>query len=714
MIDASHSDPWPAEDPLFREVWETSPDAMALSDAAGVVLLANPAYFRLYAYSPQEVIGRDFAIIFPQEQREAARQAYRAIFEAARPVEGVEAVVVCGDGTLRTVESRATFIERGERRYMLSLMRDIQAVKAAQAAIEGLNRSLEARVSERTAQLADTVQELLQEISARAFIQAKLQSVLRLQRAILDSASYAIIATGLDGTIRSFNHAAERMLGYSADAVIGRATILSFHDPDELRGRADDLARMLGVAIDFVHGILHPVVACEQPYEAEWTYRRADGTTLPVSVSLTTLRDDDGQPEGFLSIVSDISQRKLVEEALRQANSELVRASHLKDEFLANMSHELRTPLNAILGRTEVLQEQIFGELNERQLRSIRSVEESGRDLLALINDILDVAKIEAGRIELELEPCDVQMLCSASMRLVTETAQKKHISIRLQIDSGVTRIHADQRRLKQILVNLLSNAVKFTPVGGSIGFEVHSDRQAEEISFVVWDTGIGIALEDQSRLFQPFVQIDSSLSRQYAGTGLGLSLVHRLTQMHGGRVDLESTPGQGSRFSVILPWHLSAHPGLRPAAETPDFADSLTLKELSSPSAILVLLADDSPENIELMREYLEALHYRVAVASSGDEALAMAAAIRPAIILMDIQMPGMNGLEAIKRIRAHPDTFHTPIIALTALAMVGDHERCLAAGASEYVSKPASLKQLAAMIARYTQPAPGVGGRG
>ncbi|HWQ11212.1 MAG TPA: response regulator [Roseiflexaceae bacterium] len=383
---------------------------------------------------------------------------------------------------------------------------------------------------------------------------------------------------------------------------------------------------------------------------------------------------------------------------LSRANAALARAAQLKDEFLASMSHELRTPLNAILGRAETLQEQLHGPLNERQMRSVRSIEESGRHLLELINDILDLSKIEAGKLELNRAPVAVGQLCQASLRLVAEAAARKGISVSARIEPGLTSVPADERRLKQILVNLLSNAVKFTPEGGAVGLDVTGDPLAGQLRFTVWDTGIGIAREDIGRLFRPFVQLDSSLSRQYNGTGLGLALVARMAELHGGCVSVESEPGHGSRFVVTLPWPgpLGAAP-LRMVAER---CASYGVPGGDAPPAgcmwPLVLLVEDNEENIAVMQEYIAQHGYRVATARDGYEAVAAAAELLPDVILMDIQLPGLDGLAAIARIRAHPALAAVPIVALTALAMPGDRERCLAAGASGYLSKPVALREL------------------
>ncbi|NTU81461.1 MAG: response regulator, partial [Chloroflexales bacterium] len=517
---------------------------------------------------------------------------------------------------------------------------------------------------------------------------------------------------------------------------------------------------------------------------------------------------------------------------LSRANAELARAARLKDEFLATMSHELRTPLTAILGRAEALQEAIYGPVTPEQVTALHSVAESGQHLLELINDILDLSKIESGRMTLERATLDVDLLGTMSIRMVAQIAQVKRIALSSHFDGQVQRVEADERRLKQILVNLLSNAVKFTPEGGKVGLEVQGNPEQQTVSFTVWDTGIGIAAEDLPRLFQPFVQLDSRLSREYTGTGLGLALVARLAQAHRGSVAVESTPGQGSRFSVTLPWSPTVPPTrlvaatvaidtTRPAVrqalvieDSPTAAAQITrylhelgarveihphgtgtvaraialqpdviildillpdddgwavlrqlkaeprtrdipvlvvsvvdapeqaralgaaamlVKPIDRPTleqvlrqalarpeappvpAVLVvsshlerpriLLADDNEETLATMGDYLRAKGYDLRVARTGREALVQAQEERPDVILMDIQMPGMDGLEAIRRIRAEPALAHVPILAVTALAMPGDRERCLAAGADAYLPKPINLRTLVATLEAHRQ---------
>lgn len=240
---------------------------------------------------------------------------------------------------------------------------------------------------------------------------------------------------------------------------------------------------------------------------------------------------------------------------LRAANKALAQAGRLKDEFMAAVSHELRTPLSAVINLSEMMQEGIYGALNVRQVSALQTIQESGQHLLDLINDILDVSKVEAGQMQMQIQPVHVETVCQSSMFFVRQAALLKEIELKSNLDSQVSVIEADALRLKQILVNLLNNAVKFTPIGGVVGLDVTGDATAGQVHFAIWDTGIGIAPADLPKLFQPFVQLDSSLARQYNGTGLGLALVQRLVNLHGGQVHVESQVNGGSRFIVSLPW---------------------------------------------------------------------------------------------------------------------------------------------------------------
>ncbi len=385
---------------------------------------------------------------------------------------------------------------------------------------------------------------------------------------------------------------------------------------------------------------------------------------------------------------------------LSAANAELARAARLKDEFLANMSHELRTPLNAILGMSEVLRRELYGPLNEKQAKYMQTIEESGHHLLNLINDILDLSKIEAGKFDLQFAQVPVAALCKESLWLVQQQAREKQLELVVSVDEMIKNVWADRRRLKQVLVNLLSNAVKFTPEGGQVGLEVTGDVEQQVVRFTVWDTGVGIASEDIERLFRPFVQLDSSLSRQHEGTGLGLALVYRLTDMQGGSVAVESEHGQGSRFIISLPWKRKSleEPGDDTAPDALNQACAFPIFDEARP--LTVLLAEDNQASIDTISSYLLAGNFCVSVARNGAEAIERAREDHPDVILMDIQMPGMDGLDATRRIRADASLEAMPIIALTALTMPGDRERCLDAGMDVYISKPISMAHLFAVI--------------
>ncbi|MFN5857481.1 MAG: hybrid sensor histidine kinase/response regulator, partial [Pseudanabaenaceae cyanobacterium] len=413
-------------------------------------------------------------------------------------------------------------------------------------------------------------------------------------------------------------------------------------------------------------------------------------------------------------IAEDITVRKVWESQLQYTNAQLARATRLKDEFLASMSHELRTPLNAILGMAEGLQEHVFGELNDRQMKSIQTIERSGTHLLALINDILDLSKVESGQVQLSLTSNAVPLLVQSGLTFIQQQARKKRIEITTKIPPQLPYVEVDQLRIHQVLINLLNNAVKFTPEGGKITVTVAypcpplpplrnidtedlASRKGNFIRISIIDTGIGIAPENINKLFQPFVQIDSALNRQYEGTGLGLALVKRLVELHNGQINVSSEVGRGSCFTFDLP------------ASPDTAAPNAAIEELPVPppsditgTPKVVLLVEDNAMTVSTISSYLKAKGYQIILASNGLEALEVAEKDSPDIILMDIQMPGMDGLEAIQRIRANPLLQKMPIIALTALAMSGDQDRCLAAGANEYMSKPVKMKELVNVIER------------
>ncbi len=634
----------------------------------------------------------------------------------------------------------------------------------------------------------------------------------------LGSIGDAVIATDGSGLVTFLNPVAEQLTGWTRADASGRPVVELFKiiNPDTREPFVCPVTKTLE------HGTLqglanHTVLVAR------------DGSERPIADSCAPIRDHERRVVGAVLVFRDVTaeyaaQLKLLRALteLNQANAALSQTSRLKDEFLANMSHELRTPLNAILGLSEALLEQVTGPLSPRQVKSITTISSSGQHLLALINDILDLSKIDAGKLELNLEALSMDEFCQSCLVFVRTQAMHKRIDVSFEHDGRSQLFTADPKRFKQVLVNLLTNAVKFTPEGGHIGLSVETPKGKDVVLFTVWDHGIGIAPTDAAKLFSAFTQIDSGLSRAQEGTGLGLALVAKLVELHGGSVALESAPGKGSRFVVTLPrgspsaapfqmkreiiagterWKyrralvieddptagailidyltelgmectlhtrgdksteavlrerpdvimldiqlpgesgwvvlakLKEHLGARDIpvvvvsvvdeprksyalgavahftkpisrAQLAEFFQRDAAKVLRPAGALglgpVILLAEDNEANVQTVGGYLSDKGFAMSYAKNGIEAVQLARELFPELILMDIQMPVMDGLTAIREIRADARLATVPIIALTALAMPGDRERCIAAGATDYMSKPVSLKALTELVER------------
>ncbi|MEO1133801.1 MAG: response regulator, partial [Cyanobacteria bacterium J06639_1] len=456
---------------------------------------------------------------------------------------------------------------------------------------------------------------------------------------------------------------------------------------------------------------IHQCSAPRQWQPSDIDFTREIASQLEIAIQQASLYD---------RLQRELNKRQLAQFQLTErnqqlaiSNEELARATRLKDEFLANMSHELRTPLNAILGMTEGLQEEVFGNVNARQIKALGTIERSGSHLLELINDILDIAKIEAGQLELDCTPTSIALLCNSSLSFIKQQAHKKRIHLQVNCPAPLPDVTIDERRMRQVLINLLNNAVKFTPENGRIDLNVTvrppepvRDTQASGQSYLrisVADTGIGIAPDQIGRLFQPFVQVDSALNRRYQGTGLGLALVKRIVELHGGRAGVTSEFGRGSCFTIDLPCDASLEMPVEPEAIATGAQPIAPVPQDASP---LILMAEDNEANINTISSYLKAKGYRLIFAKNGNEAVQLARSETPDLILMDIQMPDMDGFEAMQHIRREPHLADVPIVALTALAMSGDRDRCLDAGANDYLSKPIRLKQLVTTIQKLLDP--------
>jgi len=504
-------------------------------------------------------------------------------------------------------------------------------------------------------------------------------------RAVLDASPDIISHVSRDGQIFWSSQAKSEILGIARSAETQEQWIHCIHPEDQ-----EETLEL------FRHIFLHP----DEPHQRRFRVQHVNGSWIVLESRARVFKNQQGQPESVVSISRDVTKQVEMEHHLQQARMQAEAAARSKDEFLANMSHELRTPLNAMLGITESLQDYVYGPMPQRQSEMLAKIEQSGHRLLALINDVLDLARIEAGQLDMQSDVVHVELLCQQSLQSIKQDAAKKDIAVSLERDKRITELTADEKRLKQILDNLLSNAVKFTPRGGRIGLQVTADASRGTIDFIVWDSGIGIPDHEVSRMFEPFVQLDGGLARKYEGTGLGLSLVARLTELLGGTISVESTLGKGSRFIVSLPGEVSDSP----ASEHANMPAAPIVTPPQPPQP-LVLLAEDNPTTGELLVDYLSMKGYRVVLAEEGQQVLDRIREERPAIILMDVHMPGMDGLEAMRHIRADAALADIPIIALTAMAMQEDRDICLEAGANEYLSKPVRLKYLLEIIKEFAQ---------
>lgn len=375
---------------------------------------------------------------------------------------------------------------------------------------------------------------------------------------------------------------------------------------------------------------------------------------------------------------------------LTSANAALVQMMWTKDRFLANMSHELRTPLSVVVTSADLLNQGLYGPLSAKQQRGLDPLRRSAQHLLTLIEDLLDLSRIESGRLPIDLEWCDATELARVSAQFVRGLAFKKGVSLTTEISAEPAMLQCDPRRVKQILINLLGNAVKFTPSGREVGLSVALDL--DEVSFTVWDQGLGISVADQARIFRPFEQLPQNPA-DAGGTGLGLALVSHLVALHSGRISVRSAPGEGSTFVVTLPVRQAGF------AEVTAEVAQVEVAPSAAPAGRL-LIAEDNEDTRELLRELFSGLGWEVFEAEDGEAAWSLLPTVRPDALLTDVHMPRLTGLDLTRRLRADPDWRSLPVVIHTAVAMRGDEERCLGAGANAYFAKPVDLRRLEAAL--------------
>ncbi len=538
---------------------------------------------------------------------------------------------------------------------------------------------------------------------------------------VLENTADIIMTTNTETKIVEFNRGASRKLGYTREEIAGKNADILWVDPPER------------------HEVLKILERDGYVANYETKLKTKQGGTIDVSLTLSVLTDGDGKVLGTVGISKDITDKKRLEKAIEErnielqelnenledkvfartqdierANRELERSNMLKGRFISTISHELRTPLNSILGFSELLLQEVSGPLTERQKRHLNNIYSSGTHLLQLINNVLDIAKIESGKIDLHYESFLLSHILAEVQDVIRSLTDKKGQTLAIRTDD-IPFIVADRVKFKQILYNLLSNAVKFTPEGGTITLEAKATTAADLplqvrdlavfsgknafLKLSVRDSGIGIKGEDLDRIFSEFEQVDSSLSRRYEGTGLGLALTKRLIELHGGEIFVESEEGMGSTFTVVMPLADTIDvEGPLPVREYAEKETFLNNDEEGGPmrrrgAPPLILVVEDDPGTSEVLTLYLAQGGYRVAHASTGDEAIQRIRELRPFSVLLDVMLPGKDGWEVLQEVKGDPELKDIPIVISS---VIDNKELGFALGASDYIVKPVDKMSL------------------
>jgi PAS domain S-box-containing protein len=531
-------------------------------------------------------------------------------------------------------------------------------------------------------------------------VQAQLDAVLRDQQfyshSLIESSIDALMMTDPQGIISDVNNEMMLLTGRTRTELIGTHCKEFFTDPD-----------LAATAIE-------RVLTENRVTDYELTVRSKSGHETLVSYNAATFHDRNEKLQGVFAVARDVTERKRFELALLETNLELEHASKMKSEFLATMSHELRTPLNAIIGFSEALKDGLVGQMPDSQREYVGDIFTSGQHLLSLINDILDLSKVEAGMMTLELESANLTDLLSSSLSIVKETAVGQRVRLQLEMDDDIGVFQLDVRKTKQIMYNLLSNAVKFSGHDGVVtltakrvgrsavgviaggwpgqSFTLAESEFDEFVELTIRDTGIGISVDDMTKLFRAFSQIDSSLARRFEGTGLGLAMVKQLAELHGGAVAVASSEGIGSIFAVWLPIRTAE-------GDTVPFQidDGARIPLRDDGTGKVALVVEDDDHAAELARLLLEAEGFSVLRAASAEEALAMATLQPLSLITIDLELPGIDGWEFLLRIREINALAHVPVVIIASMV---DANMALASGAAAVLQKPISRAQLGASL--------------
>ncbi len=623
------------------------------TDAMGVIQIFNVGAERMLGYSAGEVMNKITPADISDPGELIARADALSVELGVTITPGFEALVFKASRGIEDIYE-LTYIRKDGTRF------------PALVSVTALRNALGAIIGYLLIGTDNTARKLVEEEQKKS--DQKLRDQQFYTRSLIESNIDALITTDPAGIITDVNKQMEALTGCTRDELIGAPFKDYFTDP----GRAEA-------------GIKR-VLAEKSVTNYELTARARDGKQTVVSYNATTFYDRNRKLQGVFAAARDVTERKQFEAELHQARANAESASRTKSEFLASMSHEIRTPMNAIMGIADLLAKT---ELTPEQNKYVQIFRRAGDNLLNLINDILDLSKVEASQLELERTGFSLIDHLEKVIEMVAARAQEKNLLLVCEIAPGIgTDLVGDPTRLQQVLLNLLGNAIKFTHAG-KVTLRVERDSDAMSptaLRFTVTDTGIGIPADKLDRVFERFTQADSSTTRRFGGSGLGLTISRRLVDLMGGRIWVESQVGKGSTFAFAAPFEVWA------AANRP-VVPAVGMGPEPAMPALRILLAEDSPDNCLITMAYLEDTPYQVDIAETGAIAFRMFAANQYDLILMDRQMPVMDGLTATRNIRAWERANNRPsipILALTASALKGDREKCLAAGCTAFLTKP------------------------
>jgi signal transduction histidine kinase/ActR/RegA family two-component response regulator len=652
------------------------------TDAKGVIQIFNVGAERMLGYTAVEVMNKITPADISDPQEVIARAKALSI-ELATPITpGFEALVFKASRGIEDIYE-LTYIRKDGSRFPAVV--SVTALRDAQDAIIGYL-------------LIGT------DNTARKQAEEALLKAGALQSAIFNSANFSCIATDASGVIQLFNVGAERMLGYTTAEVVNQITPADLHDPQEVIARAAALSLECGtpIAPGFEALAFKASRGIEDIYEL--TKVRKDGSRFPAVVSVTALRDAQNGIIGYLLIGTDntarqqvAEERKRFEQALQETNIKLElaksaaeKANLAKSDFLSSMSHELRSPLNAILGFAQLM-ESASPPPTAPQAKRIAQILQAGWYLLQLINEVLDLAVIESGKVSLSKESVSLSELMAECQSMMEPQAQERGIRMTFSLFDNPVFVAADRTRLKQIVINLVSNAIKYNKEQGTVVVDCVVSGP-ERIRISVRDTGAGLPPEKLAQLFSPFNRLGQETG-SVAGTGIGLVVSKRLAELMGGVIGVESTVGVGSVFWCEM---ISAE-APRLAIEGSDVAAVIQPEELADAAPRTLLYVEDNPANMELVEDLITRRpDIKMITAVNGTLGIELARAAQPTVILMDINLPGISGIKALKILRGDPATAHIPVIALSANAMPRDIEKGLEAGFFRYLTKPIKIKEL------------------